>query len=298
MSARAGGKEFVGLVPPTEKRPVSSFHSPFGGINILRDSFEFTTWMCLAALVQGLLLLGAGRLALLPAAAIFLVKVGDVVLQTTGIMRNRYLDGVIFKKTSVVFPSEEGKFGNKPSNQDVVVFLIGTRYNHPLGLLAPYAFKIAGYFIQMVKDLEDNADEFGFLGATSWQNTSAASSNELLVVCYFKNVDGLHKFAHSKYHLPNWNWWNKTVKEMPHITIFHETYHVPAGNWESIHVNSQIAGLGSTVVKVAEEMTGKEVYTHPIVDASKGVLRTSAGRMARSDAREHEGKLDVDPYDV
>ena len=102
---------------------------------------------------------------------------------------------------------------------------------------------------------------------------------------------------------------------MQHITIYHETYHVPvrlipsaamhsilillqAGNWESIHVNNHISGLGSTVFKIVEEGTGKDVYTHPIVDASKGVLKTSAGRMARSAGKDHEGKLDVDPYDI
>jgi hypothetical protein len=44
-------------------------------------------------------------------------------------------------------------------------------------------------------------------------------------------------------------------------------------------------------------MTGKEVYTHPIVDASKGLLKTSAGRMARSQGHEHDKMLEVDPYD-
>ena len=221
----------------------------------------------------------------------------DAYAQATGLKHNSYMDGVIMKKTSAVFPDESGKFGNKPSNQDVVVFHIGVQYNHPLGLLSPHAKTVAGYFIQMVKDLEESAEEYGFLGATNWQSNSAASKNEILTVCYFRNVDGLHKFAHSKYHMPPWQWWNHEIKNMPHISIFHETYHVPAGNWESIHVNSKIAGIGSTVFKVAEEMTGKEVYQRPIVDASKGLLKTSAGRMARSDGTEHT-KVEVDPYDI
>jgi hypothetical protein len=131
------------------------------------------------------------------------------------------------KKTSAVFPDEEGKFGNKPSNQDVVVFHIGVQYNHPLGLFSPNAKHVADAFVQMVQDLENNADEFGFLGATTWQGVIASSKNEMLIVCYFRNVDGLHKFSHSKYHLPTWQWWNKEIDKMPHISIYHETYHVP-----------------------------------------------------------------------
>jgi len=178
------------------------------------------------------------------------------------------------------------------------VFLIGARYNHPLGLFSPHAFTVGNAFVDMVTNLDKHAEEFGYLGATSWQSTSAAANNELMIVCYFKNVEGLHKFALSDYHMPTWNWWNSKVREMPHISIYHETYHVPAGNWESIHINSKLSGLGSVSFKMPEEGTGKEVYQHPIVDASKGLLKTSAGRMARSDAKEHENKIDVDPYDM
>jgi hypothetical protein len=219
------------------------------------------------------------------------------------------------KKTSAVFPDEEGNFGNKPSNSDLVVFHIGVRYNHPLGIFSPNGSTVGNYFVQMIKDLEDKSEEFGFLGATSWQNITAASKNELLIVCYFKNVEGLHKFAHSEYHLPAWQWWNKEIAKMPHISIYHETFHVPvsllsynirkeysanivqAGNWESIHVNSHISGINSSVFKVIDD-EGQEKYTYPIVDASKGLLKTSAGRMSRSQGLEHEKMLEVDPYDI
>lgn len=246
--------------------------------------------------MQGVLFLALGRLALIPAVVLVAYRILDAYAISIGLKRNTYMDGVIMKKTSNVFPDDEGKFGSKPSNQDVVVFHIGTRFNHPMGLFAPHVKTVSDGFTQMIKDLEGHSDEFGFLGATAWHNLSAESKNEILIVCYFRNVEGLHEFAHSPYHMKLWDWWNKTVQEMPHISIFHETYHVPAGNWETVHVNSHIAGLGSTVFKIPEEGTGKEIYSHPIVDASKGLLKTSAGRMGRSNAHEHE-KLEVDPYD-
>lgn len=110
-------------------------------------------------------------------------------------------------------------------------------------------------------------------------------------------MEGLHNFAHSPYHREAWDWWNRTlVKEHKHFSIYHETYHVPKDHYESIYINSHISGLHSTVFKVPDE-EGNEVYTHPIVDASKGVLKTSAGRMARSKGDEHD-KYEADPYDI
>ena len=247
-------------------------------------------------MIQGAFFLVGGRLALIPAVAALVYKTLDAYAQSMGWKRNEYMDGVLMKKFSTAFPDEEGRFGNKPADSEVVVFLIGTRVNHPLGLLAPGAKKIGDYFSSMVKDLEEHADKFGFLGMTSWVNNSTrATNNELLDVCYFRTTEGLHKFAHSKYHREGWDWWNKTVKEHPHLSIYHETYHVPKGHWESIYVNSHISGINSTVHKVTDEMTGKEMYTYPVVDASKGLLKTSAGRMSRSKADEHDNYYD--PYD-
>ena len=47
--------------------------------------------------------------------------------------------------------------------------------------------------------------------------------------------------------------------------------------------------------KITDE-EGKEKWASPVVDASKGLLRTSAGRMSRSQAGEHEKMGIVDPY--
>jgi hypothetical protein len=93
-----------------------------------------------------------------------------------------------------------------------------------------------------------------------------------------------------------WNWWNKEVGKLPHLSIYHEVYHAPAGNWESIYVNSHLSGINSTQFKVIDKDTGIEQWTHPVVDASRGLMKTSAGRMDRSQANEHE-KLGIqDPY--
>ena len=246
--------------------------------------------------MQSALFLAGGRYALIPALAIVLYRSLDTYAMSKGWKHNIYMDGILQKKFSAQFPNELGEYGNKPADSEVVVFLIGTRCNHPLGLFAPGFKELGGYFPSMVKDLEKHADEFDFLGMTSWHNLGDRSTNaEIMSVGYFKSVEGLHNFAHSTYHREGWDWWNKNVKQYPHLSIFHETYQVPKGHWENIYVNSHTSGITSTTFKVTDEMTGKEVFASPIVDASKGLLKTSAGRMSRSKGDEND-KYGEDPY--
>ena len=197
----ATGKPFVGLVPPSEKRPRSAFFGPYGRINLVRDNFTLETWLCFGAAAQGLLFLGLGRPALLPALAFLGYRTFVAYAMSLGWIHNTYMDKLILTKTSAQFPDEEGNFSSEPADNDVSVLLIGTRCNHPLGLLAPGFAEVGAMFVQMAKDCEDNAEEFGFLGMTNWTNNSQrATNNELLIVAYFRTPEGLHNFAHSKYH--------------------------------------------------------------------------------------------------
>lgn len=238
---------------------------------------------------------GLGRVALLPAIAILAYKTADAYLMSIGWKKNIYMDGVIQKKYSSAFPDASGRYGNKPADSEIVVFLIGTRCNHPLGILAPGVKDIVSYFSSMATDLDKYREEFGFLGMTSWMNSSDRTTNsEIMEVGYFRSIEGLHKFAHSKYHRPGWDWWNKHHKTYPHLSIYHETYHVPKGHWENIYVNSHVSGINTTMTNFTDEMSGKQMWASPIVDASKGLLKTSAGRMSRSNATEHDHL--ADPY--
>lgn len=262
-------------------------------IQLLRDNFSIPTWLCIGAILQGSLFLAVGRVALLPAVIYLSYHTLVAYAMSVGWMRNTYMDGIITKKFSAQFPDERGEYGTKPADSDVVVFLIGTRCNHPLGLLAPGFREFGTYFPRMVKDLEAHADEYGFLGMTSWLNTdNRTSKSELMYVGYFRTTEGLHNFAHSEYHMGGWRWWNRHVKQYPHISIWHETYHVPKGHWESIYVNSHASGINSTTFRYEDEATEKEMWASPVVDATKGLLKTSAGRMSRSTGDDHE-KLDV-----
>lgn len=99
---------------------------------------------------------------------------------------------------------------------------------------------------------------------------------------YFKNADYVHAFAEGPLHRDAFNWWNKVVATHPHLVIFHELYQVPRGYWESVYVNTAPLGVAETMHHVAEkEGEEEERWMSPVVDARKGVLKSSAGRMGR-----------------
>ncbi|KAF2162753.1 hypothetical protein M409DRAFT_26991 [Zasmidium cellare ATCC 36951] len=290
------GQDFKPLVAPQSERPRSRFFGPAAFESLLRDQASLSTWLCVGALVQGALILLVGRIALLPAAALILYRALDSYAMSVGWKRNTYMDGVLMKKFSAQIPDELGNYGNKPADTDVVVFLIGTRSNHPYGMLAPGFEQSGKYFSSLAQSLEDHAEEFGFLGMTSWLNSADRSSkSEIMQVCYFRNMEGLHAFAHSEDHRQAWDWWNRTVKQNPHLSIWHETYHVPKGHWENIYVNSHLSGITSLTSRFTDKETGQDMWASGVVDASKGLLKTSAGRMSRSKADDHD-KYGEDPY--
>lgn len=295
--SRPSAKPFNPLLPTEPTRPRSAFFGSAGPQNIIRDQLTISTWLLLGGLAQAPLYYIFGRLAFLPTILILAYRVLDAYAQATGWKRNTYMDGILLKKFSAQFPDAEGEYGAQPARDGVVVLLIGTRCNHPMGLLAPGFKETGDYFTQMAKDLDTHAEEFGFLGMSSYLNANARTTgSELMNVAYFKTTAGLHAFAHSDYHRGGWNWWNKTVAQHPHISIYHEVFEAPKGHWENIYVNSHVAGITATTHKTIDE-EGREVWASPVVDASRGLLKTSAGRMSRSQAKEHEEYAYHDIYD-
>ena len=298
MAPRA--QEFQPSLVPTSK-PGRLLAESTQGLNFLsnyfRDSLHFTTWLSLAFLVQSLLLLILGRRALIPPAVLVFVRTTDTLLQAAGWKHNTYMDGVLPGKTATAFPDAAGNYGNKPANNEICVFILGTRCNHPLGALAPGMAGVRSHFPVMTADLEAHREEYGYLTSTAWFNLDQRqASSELLNIVYFKNVEGLHKFAHAAAHREVWAWFNRHTREWPHISIWHETYQVPRGNWETIYINSHVQGINRASLPQTDEKTGESLWNYPIVDASKGLLKTSAGRMSRSNATEHDVYGD-DPYD-
>ena len=259
---------------------------------MFREQLTITTWLALGAVAQSLAYILVGRIALLPALAYIIVTSANTSAIAAGWKHNPMMDDLIMQKISTAFPDGEGNYGDKPADTSLAVLIIGFRNNHPLSIFAPGVKQIGEYFAQMIKDLEAHDEEFGLMGITSWVNTAdRKTQNESMNICYFKNVEGIHAFAHSDYHMKAWKWWNVYFKQWSHMSIYHEIYSVPKGHWESIYVNSHINGLPSTRVKGDDGL-----WRSPIVSASTGLLKTSAGRMSRSKAEDHDNLGFIDPY--
>jgi hypothetical protein len=182
-------KEFLAVLPAVEKQPRTSYGGSSLHSSIVRDQLTTGTWISLGAVVQGLAFMSLGRLSLIPALLVVLLGALDRFAILAGLKHNHFLDKVIMQKFSAQFPNEEGHYGNQPSAKDVVVFIIGTRTNHPLGVLAPGTSTIFAYFKGMEQDLRAHADQFGFLGMRTCLDASErGTGSEVVSVCYFRTV--------------------------------------------------------------------------------------------------------------
>ncbi|KAK7556955.1 hypothetical protein IWX49DRAFT_18743 [Phyllosticta citricarpa] len=307
--------EHAPLMKPRPTRPVSqqllsirrkAWGLPMGLVSKIRDQLTISSWLALGACLQSLLFLVAGRVALVPAFVLIFYRVVDTALMVKGWKPDPdAMENILKNKYAVHYPDSQGKYSGKPANKDVVVFMIGARSNHPLGLLAPGFNTLGDYFDKMCEDVEARSEEYGLLGCTNYAvQGDCSTSTETMSVMFFENMEGLHKFAHDPLHREGWNWWNKDLAKFGHISIWHEAFHSPAGHWEGIYINSHPRGLAATTVPITLEKdsgdlkAGTKAYLSPIVDARKGVLKTSAGRFSvlESKADEHD-KYGKDPYE-
>lgn len=171
-------------------------------------------------------------------------------------------------------------------------------------MLAPGFKDTADHFMAMMKALDnpEGREKYGFLGISSYIGSQGETSNELMTVSYWRNTEGLHAFAESPVHREGWDWWNRTVEQHPHMVIFHEIYKADRKSHENIYVNSQpiLIGMslpllgstrmsscplltegviGGTSFLVKSEEKEEQQWVNPLLEANRGVLATSKGRL-------------------
>ncbi|KAL4884838.1 hypothetical protein BJY04DRAFT_214722 [Aspergillus karnatakaensis] len=266
---------------------------------VFRDNFTITTWLLLGALFQGALLTLFGSLALLPAILLTLYKAVDTTLMATGLTRNRYLDGIIKTKYGSQHPNPDGSFGSEPSSKGIVVFLLGSKCNHPLGILAPGFAELGKRGDALVASYKERSEEYGLLNMKTWIGQTHDSGNEIVTVFYLRDYESLHKFAHDELHMDTVRWWGQVVKKYPHIAIYHETYVVPEGHWENIYAQSHPTGMGGAMFPFRKSVKGEvqEGWARGVIE-QKGVLRSASGRLkGMSYLREREMEGD-ELYDM
>lgn len=271
---------------------------------ILRDGLSLSTWLLLGGVLQGAAVAAFGYRSLLPTTLILGYRALDTLLMTLNLKRNRYMDGVIMPKYSAQYPNNDGSFASTlnattgsqdgdPAAKPLIVFHLGARCNHPLGLLAPGYKELGDWAEKMYESLRVNPDKYGLLGMTRFVGQSDASGNETLVIMYMRDYEGLHRFAHDQLHADGVRWWTGIVKAHPHLAIWHETYVVPKGCWENIYAQSQVTGMGDTFFPVVDGNNGATEWARGIVDAKGGALRTGSRRLRMKHLEEKESELEA-----
>lgn len=307
------------IFPPASSRPASQYSNganlgtvktgfgPFYGTNIVlvRDNFKTPTWICLGCIIQYLLTLCfRPPLAALPALLLVAWSIFDTLLMAFGLKKNTWYDGVIDGRIAAAYPAEGRRTAiAKPANNGPgAIMILGSRSNHPLGIFAPgtsyvvtytrYAYankpikgfrEIGHRFRKMVAQLEKDQTA-GFMGMSTWVSTERSASNEYATISYWRSIDDIHQFALSPVHRDAWTWWNDAIAKGGHkqLSIMHEIFEVPKQNgFEGIYVNYHQTGLAATTRLVKGGKEAGEEWVVPIVDATRGIFRTSRGRLGR-----------------
>jgi len=271
-------KDFVGLVgnkktPHTDKADIFSFS--------VKDAFHLQTFLLFGAASQiALFAILPYRVAVAPVALLGLYSIVTTLIEAAKGPSNAYMEDVILGRASAQLPSlETGRFHDQPAAHPIVVFHFGVTFNHPLGLFAPGVKQTMDHFTACNDSVVARADEYGMLGLSPWRAGERGSSNTLMMVYYFRDVDGLNKFAHDDLHRKAWDWIVKAGHK--HIGFFHEAFCVPQRAYESIYVNFRPLLMGATSIKCTDE-NGEENWVRPIVDANVGPLKSQFGRMGRA----------------
>ncbi|RDW87057.1 monooxygenase fmaE [Aspergillus mulundensis] len=271
---------------------------------ILRDGLTLSTWLLVGGVLQGLAIRTMGYKSLLPAALILSYRALDTALMTLSLKKNHYMDDVIMRKYSAQYPTNgsfasttnpnTGQEDGDPASTPLVVFHLGAKCNHPLGLLAPGFKELGDWAERLYESLRVNPSKYGLLGMTRFVGAAEASGNETLSVMYFRDYEGLHAFAHDLMHAESVRWWSGIVKRHPHLAIWHETYVVPRGCWENIYAQAGVTGMGDTFFPVVDKEGDGEVkeWARGVVDARGGALRTGSRRLRMAHLEEKEKELE------
>jgi hypothetical protein len=95
-----------------------------------RDGFRVSTWLLIGAAIQiTLVSLLPPYLAIMPTLLLLLSRLGKSLLIRQGVLRDPSFDNVRLGRYSTQIPLPDGSTSPTPSDQQVVVFILGTRTN-------------------------------------------------------------------------------------------------------------------------------------------------------------------------
>jgi fumagillin biosynthesis monooxygenase len=257
----------------------------------IKNQFTLQELFLVGALLQLLLLaVLPSRYALLPTLILFLHTIATTTIQTLSKRHNTFAAGPMPSKSSAQFPSpgydpraSPSPFtSSTPASQGVVVLHLGVRFNHPLGVLSPGA-KQAGEANDACNErlFSVAREKFGCLGYSSWRASERAKNNTIVTIYYFRNLEGLHAFAHDEVHMEVWKWYEQFTRKLgfTHLGVFHEVFVSAPGQYETVYRNMPPVLMAAGSVPVRNEETGEEEWVGMMVDADRKKLWSSALRL-------------------
>ncbi|CAK7210109.1 hypothetical protein SCUCBS95973_000680 [Sporothrix curviconia] len=310
-STSSFGWGFRSVVPPTTARPKK--WTKLSASYIVKDAFRLHTLLAIGAGLQAVLSAAAPKpwcflpvaivLGLAPTTTLVQMALALVSIRGRRRVHSFLADAVLGRSTAYLSASRQslpGQEGNCDSDRNggLVAFHFGARFNHPLGVFAPGARAMTRLFRATLAALDEDRAVYGLLGGDLFRGgaSTRASNDTILLVLYFRSVEGLQQFAGSKAHREAFRWLREVTapgengeQRYPHLSAFHETFVVPAGGYETLYINTAPILLGNTF---AESMDGhgdghgrgheqeqRPVWVSPLVDADDARLRTMAARL-------------------
>lgn len=221
-------------------------------------------------------------IALALPVVIFTARLLRAVAQAKGILPNPYLQGTDRIRNTALVPNLDGHI-DENKREKIAVLHLGARSNHPYGVFSSGFQGVGKWSEKMYKQLEGPDGPPGFLGATAWVNRNANDAVDFMNVSYWRNLSDIHDYAHSPLHREAWRWWEQNVKDLDAVGIYHEIYEAEPEHWESVYLNYQPHGLGATTyLRKGDKLVSgvvDEKWVRPLVDARKGKLAKSSGRL-------------------
>lgn len=249
----------------------------------LASNFSLSTLLLAGACLQSVLVLTIqNKYALLPAFAVLVLRSLDALLITFKLKQNPYLADVIAGRVTALVPNDQGEIIG-PSAEKVAILLLGAKSNHPLGIFAPDFKEMGAWLFRMNDEFNSAHPPEGLMGQTMFERKDERGAREFVFISYWRSIESLHDFAHSGLHRATWLWWEKNIKRMDAVGINHEIFQAEPGAWENVYVNFQPTMLGATsFLKKGDKVVGGKVdeeWIHPLVNAKKGKLAKSSGRL-------------------
>lgn len=297
---------FKSIYAPSSKKPHMQDRKDGGAfpiLTILQYNFSIVSWILVGASLQALAvyLFSSGRYVLLISTTLLAAKITRSLLQASKLAPNPYLKDVIPGRTTALLPDENSGEVETASSRKIAVLHLGAKSNHPFGYFAPQFSKVGDWVNKMSNDM-DSGKVSGFMGQTTFHRLDERGAPEVTLISYWDSIESLWAFAHGDLHREAWQWWEKIIKANGYVGINHEIFEADAQHWENIYVNFQPTMMGATTHlrrggKTLEGGVVSDQWISPLVDARRGKLAKSSGRMGREVSQYDANRVAKERYE-